>query len=401
MSEAERRTRLAAAGHNPFRLPGAAVPFDLFSDVPHRVLVPGSHRHGSDADPDEVHAALAPLTGDARLALATKGRSAEIALVEALELEGPLVVLTHGLFSTTQAALARRGAILEDLPCAHPGGSGDVDVERLGERLGKGGVRLVYLELANNALFGWPLSAENIAAVRDACDRHGVMFIIDAARPLTNSCALEQADLVSSARHILALGHAFTISCAKELLVPTGSVIGSSDAALITRASQLLFKYGTSMSPIDPPQQRADLRDGARYSLARPQLVVDRLALVRRVAAELRARGVEIVEPVTAHAVYIPLDRALLPAGDLAAMLSLLGQLYVVAGIRGQIANTRRGPALRLAFQLCSSHDDAAVREVAAGVAGFLARVAERSALRMLDGQHEVAFFRTLAPASS
>lgn len=400
MSETERRTWLADAGNNLFRLSGAHVPFDLFSDVPHRVLIPEPHRHAPDAVPDETYAELALLTGDARLALATKGRSAEIALVEALEIEGPLVVLTHGLFSTTQAALARRGAILEDLPCAQARGSCDVDLDWLDERLRKGGVRIVYLEVANNALFGWPLSFENVAAVRDACDRHGVMFIIDAARPLANSCASNETEVVSSARRLLALGHAFTISCAKELLVPTGSVIGSADAGLITRASQLLFKYGTSMSPIDPPQHRADLRDGARYSLTNPQLVVDRLALVRRVAAELRAKGIEIVEPVTAHAVYIPLDRALLPAGDIAAMISLLGHLYVVAGVRGQIANTKRGPALRLAFQLCSSYDDAALGVVASGVAAFFTRTSELGALRVLEGQHEVSFFRKLAPVT-
>ena len=399
MTESERREHLAEAGHNLFRLAHARVRFNLFSDVAERVLVPPPAQGPPEAAPDEIREALAPLTGDTHLALATKGRAAEIALVDSLELAGPPVVLTHGLFSTTQAALARRAAVLEDLRLAHTSGSADIDLDHLEERLARGGVQLVYLEVANNALFGWPLSHANVAAVRVACDRHGARLVLDAARPLANSAGLDHDDLVSSARRILSLAHAFTISCAKELLVPIGSVIGSPDAALIARACQQLFKLGTSMSPIDPPQQRADLRDGARYALGHPGLVRDRLAVARRLAAALRERGIDVVQPVAAHAVYLPIDRALVPAGDIAAMISLLSHLYVVAGVRAQIAGTRRGPALRLALPLFTTFDDGALRELVAGIAAFFARIDERTALRIPDGQLDVAYFRKLVPA--
>jgi tryptophanase len=397
-SETERRAYLAEAGFNLFRLPASRVRFDLFSDVPHRVLVPEAERRAPEADPDEVCAALAPLTGDARLALATKGRAAEIALVDALELEGPPVVLTHGLFSTTTAALGRRGAILEDLRLAQPEGSANVELDQLDERLRKGGVHLVYLELANNALFGWPVSESHVGAVRELCDRHGAKLLLDAARPLANGAALDDADPLGAARRVLAYAHAFTISCAKELLVPTGSVIGSRDAALIGRASQMLFKSGTSMSPIDPPQHRADLRDGARYALGHVEIIRDRLAAVRAIAAALRDRGIDPVSPVTAHAVYVPIDRALLPAGDIAAVVALLSHLYVIAGVRAQVTGTRRGPMLRLALPLCTPLAADAATELAAGVSSFLARLDERSALHIPDGQDEVPYFRRLEP---
>lgn len=405
MSESERRAHLAEVGHNLFRLPRARVRFDLFSDVAERVLVPPPAQGPPEADPDAVRMALAPLTGDARLALATKGRAAEIALVDALELTGPPVVLTHGLFSTTQAALARRAAVLEDLRLARPAGSADVDLDHLEGRLAQGGVQLVYFEVANNALFGWPLSHANVAAVREACDRHGARLLIDAARPLANSAGQGDGDdraggdLVGSARRILSLAHAFTMSCAKELLVPVGSVIGSPDAALIARANQQLFKHGTSMSPIDPLQHRADLRDGASYALGHPGLVRDRLAVARGLAAALIARGLGVVQPVTAHAVYLPLDRSLLPAGDVAAMISLLSHLYVIAGVRAQVTGSRRGPALRLALPLLTTLDDAQRSELAAGVAAFFSRIAERTALRLVDGQLDVAYFCRFAPA--
>ena len=399
MSEAERRTALIEADYNLLRIPAARVPFDLFSDVPHRVLVPDSSRHAEEASPDDVCAALAPLTGDAKLALATKGRSAEAALVDALELSGPPVVLTHGLFTTTQTALARRGAVLEDLALAQPDGSSSVDLDRLDERLTKGGVHLVYLEVANNSLFGWPLAEDNVAHVHASCDRHGAKLVLDACRPLANAAAGDHGDLIGAARRLLAHAHAFTISCAKELLVPIGSVLGSTDGALIARANMLLFRAGTSMSPIDPPQQRVDLRDGARYSLAHPELVLDRLAIVKQLATELAARGVSVVEPATGHGVYIALDRALLPSNDVAAMIGVMSHLYLVGGVRAQITNTKRGPAMRLAIPLCMQLDRARREELVSGVAAFFARIAERPALRVIDGQLDVPYFRRLALA--
>jgi tryptophanase len=398
MTEAERREHLAEAGYNPLLLPAARVPFDLFSDVPRESLVPAADRRVTEAAPDQVREALSPITGDAKLALGTRGRAAEIALVEALALGEHPVVLTHGLFTTTSTALGRRGAVIEQLRLARPEGTTDVDLDHLDERLGKGGVRLVYLELASNALFGWPLTFANVAAVRARCDRHGALLVIDAARPLSNSAAQDADDLAAAARRKLALAHAFTISCASEFLVPVGSVIGSPDAALIARTSQLLFEYGTSMCAMDWPQPRADLLDGVRYSLAHPDLVRDRLALVRRLAAALADRAVEVAQPVTAHAVYVPIDGTLLPIGDTPAMLSVLAHLYVVGGARAQITGTKRGPALRLALPLCTSLDDARLRELAIGVASAIARFRERPALRFADGQTEQPYFRRLAP---
>jgi tryptophanase len=392
MTESLRRDQMAEVGHNPLRLPPASVRYDFFSDVPHRVLVPDGHRT-DDAHPDAIAEALAPLTGDARLAFGTKGRAAEHALVEALDLAAP-VVLTNGLFTTTAQALAKRNATLEDLPVAREGSS-DVDLDHLEHRLAKGGVQLVYLEIANNAWFGWPMSEANVAGARAACDRHGAKLVLDAARPLANT-----AGDVAAARRILAHAHAFTMSCAKELLVPLGSVVGSTDAALVGRAWQALFKAGTSLSAVDPPQLRADLRDGARYVLDHPELVTERTRLARSIGDALLAAGVPAVQPVTAHGVYVPIDRALL-AGDVPALIGVLYHLYAITGIRAQVAMTKKGPTIRLALPLRTALTGDDVRDLATRFAAFHARIAERPLLQMVDGQVDVPYFRRFSAAPS
>jgi len=65
-----------------------------------------------------------------------------------------------------------------------------------------------------------------------------------------------------------------------------------------------------------------------------------------------------------------------------------------------QPANTRRGPAIRLALPLCASLDEIQLSELAAGVAAAVARLGERTALRFADGQTEMTYFRRLAPVS-
>src|SRR5687768_12835834 len=137
MTEELRHQQLIKAGNNPLRLPGSEVQFDLFSDVPQRVLVPEPARTSDDIRPEDICEAAKPLTGAAKLAIATKGRGAENALVDALEVGASPVVLTHPLFSTTQAALTRRGAVLEALRIASEGSS-DVDIDALRERLARG-----------------------------------------------------------------------------------------------------------------------------------------------------------------------------------------------------------------------------------------------------------------------
>jgi tryptophanase len=386
LSESERRQALVLAGFNVFRLSAHAVTYDCFSDVPHHNAIPDTGSADGDADPDEIATALAPLTADASLAFVTKGRAAEIALAEALDLKAPVVVHA-GLFATTQAALARIGASLEELPLARDG-SADIDLDQLGARLSKGNVSVVYLELANNGWFGWPLSEANVTAVRELCNRHGAKLVLDAARALTNSAGLGAADLLAPAQRILALADAFTIPAAKEFLVPYGAIVGSRDAELIGRVAQIAFKYGTSMSPIDPPAQRAELRDGARYSLAHLEIFADRLGRVRALATRLAAQGIAPIEPVTAHAVYIPIDKSLVPPGDIVSMVSFFGHIYLTSGVRGQLANTKRGPAIRLALQLLHERaDDASLDAIASGVATAITTAAEGPKLQVSDGQ--------------
>ena len=395
MSDAERAAALAAAGNNVFRIPAHHVPFDLFSDVATSCMVPRDEI-ARDADPDELRAAIAPLAGEHHVAFGTKGRAVEQALVEALDVQPGAVVLAHGLFATTQAALGRRGTVLEDVPLAQPTGFADVDPDAVAARLAAGGVRLVYLELANNAVYGWPITSETMMKIREHCDRHDALLVVDAARPLANAAALDEPDLVAHARRVLSFAHAFTMSCAKEMLVPVGAVVGARDPAIAARVSQLVFSNGTSMAPVEPPGPRVDLRDGIRYTLGAPHIVRERLARVRELAAALAARAIAIAEPVTAHAVYVPIDRALVPAGDIPAMIALLGQLFVVAGVRAQVANGKRGPAIRLALPLATPVDAAAI---AAGLAACFERIAERPVLRFLDGQLEAPYFRPLVRA--
>jgi tryptophanase len=383
---------LQAAGFNLLDLEPEATTLDFFSDAPERspvaevasaeatAVVEGARR------PD-LSALISALYGDAPVTFLTKGRAAELALVEALGLQRP-VVLTHGLFATTTRALTLGGAVIERLPTSRAPGTADLDLDQLRPRLAAAGAgALIWLEPANNTLAGWPLSLDHVARVRELCDHHGARLVFDATRVLTNG-ALLGVNPVACARAMLALADAFTISCAKELLVPTGALVGARDAELIGRVSAIAFTHGTSLDRISA---QVALARGAQIVAAAPHLIARRNDKTRALAERLSRRGLAVVMPSGGHAVFVELARVAMPTMDVPQLFSLLGHLFAVSGVRAQIVpRGERPPLLRLALAL-ERFGDGELDEAAAGVAAFMSSLDRAPKLRASPGQDHVA----------
>src|SRR5262249_26800037 len=147
-SRADREALLEAAGFNVVNLDAADVEIDLHTDVPTRAFVEPVAAAGVEGtthdtrEPDLAGAAEA-VYGPARLVFTSKGRSAEHALVAALELKGS-VVLTHGLWRTTERALLGAGNRVESVPRERETGTANLDLAKLATRLAAGGVHSVF-----------------------------------------------------------------------------------------------------------------------------------------------------------------------------------------------------------------------------------------------------------------
>jgi tryptophanase len=393
------RDALARAGWNPYRIEPADIAHHMFSDVGETIAVPAVAGPVRDAisaargDAD-LAGALEPLCGAAHLAFLTKGRAAEIALVDALGLAKPVVV-TPGLFATTRRALARCGATIETLPLVPD--TSELDLDSLRARLARGDVAIVYLEPANNALSARPLGIANVAAVRALCDAHHVRLLLDAPRLLTNAALCGERDLPAAARRMLELAHAFTIPCGKELLAPYGAIVGSTDASVIGKVAVESFQTGTSLGTLEPLALRVAIAAGFRYVWTHPELVIERGRQITSVREQLALRGIVVDGPPGSHAVFIPLPNEARPAAGVEAMIALVGQLYSVSGILAQLATDPSGtPLLRLALPLAHTIDPSAVAD---GVVELVRTTALTPRLVALPGQDAThPYFRAFAP---
>lgn len=334
--EAARAAALERVGWNVFRLDEAEVPLDVVTDVGPRSFHPEVQRAEAEAidatlpDPD-LAARAAAIVGEARFVFCQKGRAAERALCTAL-LPGDGTVLTTGLFRTTERAVRLAGARLELSPRRDDdAGRSNVDLTWLGARLGRGDVVAVYLEAANNGLGGWPLDVDNVEAAAALCRRAGVPLLLDGARLLANAIALG-APVLAAVRRMAEAADALTVSCAKEYFVPAGGFVAVRDAALARRIEGACHEDGTLL---ELRTARRALARGLELVAGSQEALVRRRERLARLSRALRDEGVEVIEPIGAHAVYAVLGADF---GDGAHReAALLALLYRLTGVRAAI----------------------------------------------------------------
>jgi tryptophanase len=394
--EKEREQELERAGWNVLNLDARAIEIDLLTDVPHHpaaivaeralAATAGGRR---DPDPDELTWLAEAIFGPARYLAFSKGRSAELALSAAIVRPGARV-LANGLFRTTQRSVEVRGGAVETSPPARTGSSA-MDLDWARARAAEGPVAAIYVELASNARAGWPVDLDHLRALRGLCDEHGALFLIDATRGLANARALG-LPVLATVRAAVELADAFMVSCAKEFLVPSGSLLGVRDLAVQRAAFLYGFEEGALLETAWP---RSLLGEGLREVAARPDWIDRRAAQLARLAGELARLGVPLVEPLGAHAIFVRVDPEPPPGPHGNRALEAL--LYQKAGIRTLV---QKSPLfgdriMRLAVAI-ARHDDATLHRAAAGIATWLRSSDEAPSLTPIpsDCLHEQYFAR-------
>ena len=384
-SQEERAARVAGAGYNVLLLDEADVELDLATDIPTRSYVEEVRDAGIRAlregarEPD-VHAAASRLYGEARYVVTTRGRTAETVLARALLREGDLV-LTHTLFPTTGAAIARAGAKAALVP-TRGAGTCDLDITALRERFASGRVAAVWVEAANNSNGGWPLSLEGLRAVAEACRENDAKLVLDATRLLGNCMQLGLP--LSAAAEFAGLADAFTVSVAKEGLVPVGALIAVRDKRLEDAVFVDCYSGGYRLEPVAACVQMVA---GLEHVAGHPELFANRSSVLAALSARLRERGVPVLEPHGPHAIFVDLEKRLgAITGEQARALEV--HLYERFGIRSLVSRSDAlgRTILRIAFPL-ARFDERVVEHVAASVASLIQDASEQRLRKLVMEQ--------------
>ena len=355
----ERDAALEAAGYNLFNLHAADVLIDLLTDSGTGSMSRdqwAAVQHG-----DESYAgspswfafleAVSELFPFRHVIPTHQGRAAEKILFSVLGGPGKTVPNnTH--FDTTRANVEATGAEAVDLvipegrdpATIHPF-KGNMDVAAL-ERLlteRRGDVPVVFVTVTNNSGGGQPVSLENLRAVREVCDRHGVPLFLDACRFAENAWFIKLREADQSARAIpdivremAGLADGMTMSAKKDGLSNIGGWLALNDDALAEECRNLLILTegfptygglaGRDLEAIAQGLREVVVEDYLRY----------RIRSTEYLGEALDEAGVPLVKPYGGHAIYLD-ARALLPQ---VPPLQYPGQalaiaLYREGGIRG------------------------------------------------------------------
>jgi tryptophanase len=186
------------------------------------------------------------------------------------------------------------------------------------------------------------VSLANLRAVRQICDRHGILFLLDACRFAENAWFIREREpgyghrtLREIAQETFRLADGCTFSGKKDALVNMGGFLAVNDDDLAARARNVLIltegfpTYG-GLAARDLEAMAIGLREVLDHDY-----MAYRIASIRYLCRGLVERGVPVIQPPGGHAAYVDARATLphIPREHLPGQ-ALVNALYEVGGVR-------------------------------------------------------------------
>jgi len=360
----QRQQAMAAAGNNTFLLQNEDVFLDMLtdsgtnamSDRQLAAMMVADDSYAGSASFARLQARLVEIFGMPYFLPTHQGRAAEHILAKVLVKPGDIVPMNYHFTTTKAHILARSGTVRElvtdaglavtsELPF-----KGDMDVDNLRgliDEVGAGKVSFVRMEAGTNLIGGQPISLGNLAAVRNVCDEHGLLLVLDASLLADNlyfnrtrEPACRDLSVREVARRIADLCDVIYFSARKLGCVRGGGIcirgeeLYKSMRGLVPLYEGFLTYGGMSVREIEALTVGLDETMDDDMISQGPQFIA---AMVE----ELDRRGVPVITPPGGLGCHLDAMRFLAhipqhqyPAGALAAAT------YIAGGIRGMERGT-------------------------------------------------------------
>ena len=359
LGRAERRSAAEEAGYNTFLLRSEDVFIDLLTDsgtsalsqAQRAAMELGDEAYAGSRSFFRLEAAMRDVYGYEHLIPAHQGRGAEHLLALVLVEPGKLVP-SNLYFTTSRLHVELAGGIWTDVSVPEASDpestfpfKGNIDLvalERVLSAAAPEGIAFVRQEACLNMAGGQPFSMENLRGVRALTTAYGVPFILDATRISENALFIKERELGWADRSLPEIIRAMAaesdgavFSSKKDHFVPIGGFLALNADDLAERARELVvvyegFAHYGGMAGHDMEALAQGIRESAEEPMVRH--IVDQAAWLGN---QLVERGIPIVVPVGAHAVFLDAKRFLphLSQDELPAQ-SLAAALYLAGGVR-------------------------------------------------------------------
>ena len=358
-TRAEREQAIKAAGYNTFLLRSEDVYIDLLTDSGTSAMsdrqwagmMLGDEAYAGSVNFYHLEQAVQQYYGYKYLVPTHQGRGAEHLISQALIKKGQYVP-GNMYFTTTRLHQELAGGIFVDVIIdeAHDPASlhpfkGNIDLNKLEDLFKeKGAENIAYVSLAGtvNMAGGQPVSMANVKALRQLCDKYGILLMLDATRMVENAYFIQTSEEGYADKPVAEILKEFCsytdgawMSGKKDHLVNIGGWLAVNDEELFDELRNMvvvyegLHTYG-GMAGRDMEAMAIGIKESVQDDHIRA-----RVGQVLYLGQLLVDWDIPIVRPVGGHAIFldarafyphIPQDR--FPAQMLAA------QLYLDSGIR-------------------------------------------------------------------
>lgn len=358
-TESERRSLIADAGFNVFRLHSNDVLIDLLTDSgtgamsaqQWSAMMRGDESYAGSPSFYRFEATVQELMGFPHVIPTHQGRAAERILFPTVCKAGDFVPNnTH--FDTTRANVEFCEAQAVDLPCTELADlssmfpfKGNMDVEGLRalfEKEGRERIPLVMITVTNNSGGGQPVSMTNMKDVAAVCQAFDCPLYLDACRISENAYFIKryesgyaETSVCQIVREMCDLADGCTMSAKKDAIVNIGGFLATRNAEVAQQGQNLLIltegfpTYG-GLAGRDLEAMAVGLKEGMEEDY-----LEYRITSTRYLGDHLHQAGVPILLPPGGHAIYLDAARfaAHLQPMDLPG-ISLCVELYTLGGIR-------------------------------------------------------------------
>jgi tyrosine phenol-lyase len=355
----EREQAIAQAGYNTFLLRSEDVYIDLLtdsgtsamSDYQWAGMMLGDEAYAGSKNFYNLEEKVQKYYGYPYLIPTHQGRGAENIISQILIEPGDYIP-GNMYFTTTRLHQELAGGTFVDVIIdeAHDPSSlhpfkGNIDLQKLTDTIERVGAdRIPYLSVAGtvNMAGGQPISMENLRAVYQIAQNHGIRIILDATRAVENAYFIQQREqeyrhqtIAQILREFCSYSDGCTMSGKKDALVNIGGWLALRDPDLYEEARNLvviyegLHTYG-GMAGRDMEAMARGIEESVQDDHIRA-----RVGQVEYLGQKLLDWKMPIVVPIGGHAVYLD-AKAFLPhiSQEEFPAQRLAAELYLEAGIR-------------------------------------------------------------------
>ncbi|MEJ2758584.1 MAG: tryptophanase [Anaerolineales bacterium] len=359
ISREEREKALQAAGYNVFGLRSEDVYIDFMTDSgtsamsqeQWAALMQGDESYAGARSFYRLKEVMDEVFGFKYFVPTHQGRAAENILSGLLVRPGQYVP-SNMHFDTTEGNIRSRGGrpvnlIIDEAydPATRVPFKGNMDIAKLRafiQETGPENIPLGMVTITNNAGGGQPVSMKNLRQIAETYREFGIPFFIDACRFAENAYFIKLREPgyqdktpLEIAQEIFSLADGATMSAKKDGIVNIGGFLAMNNEELFQNVrNELIMREGFPTYGGLAGRDLEAMAVGFKEALQVPYLEY-RLAQTTYLGERLLDKGIQIIEPPGAHAIYIDAMKLLphIPQKQLPGQALSLA-MYLEGGIR-------------------------------------------------------------------